>query len=376
MQSKDNSHLSGMTHSSKKLLSVQALRGIAAFLVLVYHIPALFTDDVARSGNALAFWNRGYAGVDMFFVISGFIIVYVSQETVPSVKSAIKFVYARFSRVFPLWWIFAGIMVLYFWVSYGQVGPPDRVNQGQTEAYIVKSLLLLPQKQVPVLGVGWTLIHEVFFYMIFTVGLLVPQKFIPYWLSLWVMLITINGFILPAPNHASSYFELLTHPLNLEFIMGAAAALLLSRGKLPASRFILAVGLVLFTLSLLAKKPSPEFFSWVRVGLYGVPCALLLLGIVDLERENKISVPKFLSTLGDWSYSLYLSHFLVLLTLKRIWNMGVLQNVIPGPLKWGAEGWLDNAVFVVVSIAACIIFSGFSYHFFEKTSLGFLRRKV
>ncbi len=364
--------------TDKKLVSVQALRGIAALLVLIFHIDAMFHEGAPRSRDFGDFWARGFAGVDMFFVISGFIMVWVTQETELKVRSSWHFLYARLTRIYPTWWIFAFLMMGYFYFSYGQPAAPDKVSGDDILPYTIKSLLLLPQNYDPVLGVGWTLVHEMQFYILFATFLLAPRKFLPVFLGMWASIIVLVNLVQGTfVGHAKNNWELFTSPLNIEFIFGAYAALWPRPQRFRNIVYIFCAGILFFFLATLFQFPlSNEYFNWVRVAIFGVPSALLIIGAVHLECQGKLWVPKPLIILGDWSYSLYLSHILILLTIKRLWNKGIIHDALPAPLKWGAEGWLDNVLYIALALSASIIFACISYHVIEKTSLKLLRRKV
>jgi len=361
----------------EKLLSVQALRGIAALLVVVFHLDAMFREGAPRSQDFGAFYARGFAGVDMFFVISGFIMVYVTRDIIPGLKAAGRFLYSRITRIYPLWWVFALLMMTYFYTAYGAPAAPDKVTGNAVLPYIVKSLLLVPQTHDPVLGVGWTLIHEMLFYILFAAGLLLPRKVLPVWLGMWAAMIVLFSLISgPLPGHAKNLGQLFFSPINIEFILGGFVALWLMKDRGKLSAYCLWAGLGLLVLALLVHTPGSRLtFNWVRVAIFGLPSALIILGAVGLERAGRLSIPGFLAKLGDWSYSLYLSHLLVLLSLKRVWNMRALQDYIPAPLKWGADGPVDNAAYILTGLFASIIFAGISYHAIERTSLRILRRK-
>ncbi len=362
--------------SEKKLMSVQALRGIAALLVLIFHIDAMFREGAPRSRDFGDFWARGFAGVDMFFVISGFIMVWVTAEVLPSLKSAGRFLYNRIVRIYPLWWIFAGLMMLYFYTSVGAPAAPNKATGDAIGPYILKSLLLLPQAHDPVLGVGWTLIHEMLFYVLFAAGLLLPRRFLPVWLAGWTLAIVAFGFLGPdQPLHAKNLVQLFFSPLNLEFVLGACVALYLLRENGRSSALWLIAGIALFVLGLLFHVPGKYGnFNWIRALAYGVPSAMMILGAVWMERQGILKIPNPLRHLGDWSYSLYLSHFLVIRSIKRLWLMA--DPYLPVPLKWGAEGWLDNVLYIALAISASIIFACISYHVIEKTLLKLMRRRA
>ena len=99
------------------LPSIQIYRGFAAFLVMMYHLMQLEQQELGRVGSTAtpwisSIWQNGYAGVDVFFVISGFIMAHVTQNSARSAPAAAKFLFARFARIFPLWWFFVSAYAL------------------------------------------------------------------------------------------------------------------------------------------------------------------------------------------------------------------------------------------------------------------------
>lgn len=359
----------------ERLNSVQVMRGVAALLVLFFHINALLPGSGETRSKAIgAFWEQGYAGVDMFFVISGFIMVYVTQTIAPSAASAGRFLYGRISRIFPLWWVFAILMMIYFWMSYQQPAPPDRITSDGVLAYSVKSLLLIPQKFTPVLGTGWTLIHEMLFYILFAAGLMVSRRFLPIWLGLWAAVIIIVSAMGSPTTHAENYWQLLTSPLNLEFIFGAALAYYMARKNAKGSSWFLLLGLAGFSIAMImGVAGQPTEFLWKRVLVFGLSSMFILYGAIWMERAGRLKFPRFFIRLGDWSYSLYLAHMLVLLTLRRIWTAA--NGALPGPLKFGAEGIFDNVVFILLATILSVLTAFLSYRLIEQPSLKMLRRK-
>jgi len=196
--------IAAKTPLPQKLESIQGLRGIAALLVLLFHMASFQrqmargnTDDIALVSGI---WDNGWAGVDLFFVISGFIMVYVTRDSGRHFKDIGHFLVSRVTRIYPLWWVCAGIMTLYFWVTYGMPAAPDRVaDSHEAMSYAAKSFMLIPQQAEPILGLGWTLIHEMFFYLIFACLLFLPRKYLPLALAAWAALTIIGAqFISPA----------------------------------------------------------------------------------------------------------------------------------------------------------------------------------
>ena len=95
-------------------------------------------------------------------------------------------------------------------------------------------------------------------------------------------------------------------------------------------------------------------------------------GAVVCEKKGYLNYPKFLVSLGNWSYSLYLSHFLVFLTIRRV--LEYAAPFLPEQLQFQAPGWIDNFVFSIVALVATIIFSALCYRFIERPLLKLSRR--
>jgi len=367
-----------MTKLSARLDSVQALRGLAALLVALFHCAGIQKEGLDPSRLAeisllSGFWDRGYAGVDLFFVISGFIMVYVTHNKSYNRKDIGHFLYNRVTRIYPLWWVFASIMALYFLVAYGQPAPPDRLSGMSSVGYLVKSFLLIPQQHVPILGVGWTLIHEVYFYIIFAGFLFFDRNKLPLLLLAWAALTLLGALIGFNGISARDYPSLISSLLTLEFIAGAFAALLITRGIFKFEKTCLGLGVILVVLALIFYTDSSKALTtWGRVAVYMVPFTLILYSAVICEQKGHFTYPKFLVSLGNWSYSIYLSHFLVFLTIRRI--LEYAAPILPPQLHFQAQGWIDNLVFSAVALTATIIFSALSYRFIEQPLLKLSRR--
>lgn len=361
-----------------KLDSVQVLRGVAALLVVLFHCAAvqkLGLDSSRHDEIALlsGFWDRGYAGVDLFFVISGFIMVYVTRHKRFEARDISGFLYNRITRIYPLWWVFASIMAIYFFVTYGQLVPSDRSGAGTGLEYFLKSLFLIPQSEVPILGVGWTLIHEVYFYIIFALFLFFDPRKLPIFLLFWLGVTIL--YIMMGSNEIQSqaYRSVIASWLTLEFIAGAFTALLITQGIFKFEKFALGLGGVLFCLAMLYYTDTGFTVTrWGRVAVYTLPFILLTYGLVAYEKKKNVNFPRFLILLGDWSYSLYLSHYLVFLTVKRLLESSSV--FLPESLHFQAEGWVDNLIFTVISLTATIMFSALCYKFIESPLLRASRR--
>mgnify|MGYP003624379726 FL=1 len=287
-----------------KLQSIQILRGIAALLVVVYHVRAM--EILAIGNNGLSetpllngFVTNGYAGVDLFFVISGFIMVYVTEGTRSGVKASLEFLFARATRIYPLWWVFAALMTLMF-VVYNATGFGagwERVGQGQPLIpYMIKSFLLVPQNAHPVLGVGWTLIHEMYFYAAFTLMLLVPRRFWLWILLAWGSVIAGGSFFGLTKPFAADFSALVFYPMTMEFIMGAVVGLAVSSGIAWRSGLVTLIAVLWLAAALTFQGvDDANLMMWGRVVWFGLPCTLLVYGFATLELSNRQAwlVPAF-----------------------------------------------------------------------------------
>ena len=359
----------------KRLETVQGLRGFAALLVLLFHM-ASFQRQMAE-GNAgdialvSGIWDHGWAGVDLFFVISGFIMVYVTRNSGRTLKDIGRFIFLRITRIYPLWWVCAGIMALYFWVTYGIPAAPDRVaDSREAIAYAAKSFMLIPQKSEPILGLGWTLIHEMFFYTVFACLLFLPRKYLPFGLMIWAALTIIGAQFIQPAAFGRSLMELAASPMSLEFIAGGFAGYLISINKIIKPKVFLIMGVILACLGLIFFPNSGKIsFTVGRVAIFTVPFLFLTYGWVGCELQEGWSAPKWLSRLGDWSYSLYLTHYIVLVALRRIYRM-----MFPEGLWVGAPGIWDNLIFAVLALVLSVITASVFYNFIERPSLRFFKK--
>lgn len=280
-----------------KLQSIQALRGFAALLVVMMHFGILEAKSIADNGLSEpgiigGLFTNGYAGVDLFFVISGFIMVYVTRNMMPGPHAALEFLFARVTRIYPVWWAFAGAVTLYMVTAYGL--PADTAGwAGATGGqpvfpYLVKSFLLIPQAEFPILNVGWTLIHEVYFYLVFTLLILLPRAWLPALLTGWGIIVTAGAMLGLSFHNATNLVTLAFHPMTLEFLLGAAAGLAVTNGLIWRSGllFLLATLWLLIALGYQGEE-SAFLLEWGRVFWFGLPAALLVYAAAGLDVEQR-----------------------------------------------------------------------------------------
>jgi exopolysaccharide production protein ExoZ len=335
-------------NADAKLTSIQSLRGLAALVVAAAHLHSieLKFDLSPLLGN----WAvAGLGGVDLFFVISGFVMVWVTRASHGVVSDVPRFWLARIVRIYPLWWlVLSAIVALWLvkpdWVFSNTVVAPD----------ILKSYLLFPASGLPLHAVGWTLIHEMWFYIVFGLLLFAPARLLPALLIAWAGIVVAAAIGMPKP--LEPVVNLIRHPLTLEFIVGAGISLIASKRALPFARVILQVGcflLLLAAISIRENPPAAFADEWTRVALFGLPFAMILWGWVGLEQVGS-DTPRWTQALGNWSYALYLIHVPVFALVGRL----AKPFSIPGPL--------DNIALIVVALVLAIFVSFLLHVLFER----------
>ena len=344
----------------QQLKSIQALRALAAVAVMVSHLYGVENKHTGGTPILSEMALVGVSGVDLFFVISGFIMVWIAGDADPGVRNAGKFMFARIMRIYPIWWLFAAAMSAYLFITY--VVPWDAEGVAQMVIsvcqHLLNSTLLIPHKALPVLQVGWTLIHEVYFYAMFAALLLLPQVYRVPALVVWAVIIVASISAQLTGFYADSLIALLLFPMTLEFLLGAAAAWLL-KGTDGAFRWLaLVIGLVWLAFAMVSVDFTEALYSapTQRTLFYGPAFALLVYALVAFEQKNRLAefIPQSLVRLGDWSYSLYLCHLLVISAVARLFYP-----------QFGSPGIIDNLVFLGLAVSAAILISALSFYIFE-----------
>ena len=301
----------------KKLKGVEAARGIAAVLVVLLHASDMLSS--AKYFGTPPFdgaFRFAHAGVDFFFVLSGFIIYHIHRQDVGHPRRAGTYAWKRFARIFPTYWVvLAGLgFILIF--------SPEKDASITSPGNIVASIFLLPRQQEPVLGVAWTLRHEVLFYGLFGV-LLLNRTAGRVVLAIWAALISWNIAVFWATG--SPWFQGLTGYLpfrifNIEFFFGMGVALLLSRGPSWRPRTFLVLGTGLFFANGMLESFGPILpIEWPpRQLAYALGAAMALYGLVGAERAGALKVPGPLFDLGTASYSIYLTHLIAIMILQQV----------------------------------------------------------
>jgi exopolysaccharide production protein ExoZ len=319
--------------------SLQALRAVAAIAVLLFHLRPIEERRLPGFPLLESLASHADAGVDLFFVISGFVMTTILHGRPGGLQAAVRFLSARAWRVLPLYWVFTTAVIVVMLIA------PGMVNSSFPGQSVVASYLLIPHIQLPLLTVGWTLVHEAYFYLVvaLAVGVFQGRSLTPFFV-MWGILICIPHAMDAVID--SPWKRVITSPLTLEFIAGALLGLYWHRIPAQFGGYLAVLGIAVYAAAtmLLPESYEPARDVWQRVACFGTASTLIVAGMVMLEAHSRISIPKWLGSLGDSSYSLYLSHIFVLSLIGRAW-----------PHFAPSSSHLSHAAFLVFAVGASLL---------------------
>ena len=317
-----------------RLLSVQALRAVGALLVVwVHSLDAAEVLTVPRQSRFFHWDNFGASGVDIFFVISGFIVSQVAARsagqslTHPS-SAARGFLTRRITRIFPLYWILTCAVIL-----EGELG---RYKVHWHSVRWAPTLLLLPSlhypRNAPLLSLGWSLMFEIYFYLVLTAVMAWrPRSLVRDTVIFLCGMVAVGAFV----GIHRPLLALWMNPLILEFVFGCTIGLLFSRvGEASARSKTIGLALAVLGAVLLGATIFTGYgraseqdwimaghYCWLRVGVWGVPAALLVGGAIFWGPAMQSLPARLLVFLGDASYSIYLCTVPARSVVEHFWRI-------------------------------------------------------
>ncbi|KPW57062.1 Exopolysaccharide production protein ExoZ [Pseudomonas caricapapayae] len=345
-----------MERGMERLYSLQGLRGVAVLGVVLFHMMSVeskFSGGDILLPPLLDFFQLG---VDLFFVISGFVMVIVSRGRFQSAGEARRFLFNRVSRIYPTYWLYFFITLAVYLVQ------PGMVNSGHGSSSLIMSFLLLPNDKVLLVMVAWSLLFELWFYVVFSGFLVFHERSLPLLLGGWALIITVFNAVADWQDYSPA-LKIILHPYALEFILGAALALFFygrHSARVPTAAVLVSLGIaLLLAVPLIGYYRLYDSQGLLRMLAVGGTFGMLVLTLALLERRRQLVVPRFLVSVGDMSYTIYLSHLLVLGVIGRVWS---LVGAWP-------ESYLDNLFFALLMMTAAVCYGWVGYRCFEKPVL-------
>ncbi len=271
---------------------------LAALLVVCFHLGSLFSK--------LGIPTFGSAGVDLFFVISGFVMVFTTRNRS---YTPLVFMARRIARIVPIYWV---CTVIVFLLAVGSHSP-SALSMKSSE-HLIKSLFFVPFLDSngifePILPVGWTLNFEMFFYGLFALALASPRYIVGV-VSACVVLVSVSATVLVLKLPLTTPLAFYGDPIILNFVLGMALGLLVLRFPIRRSRkslaSLVAVDCVAVVLVLVGQHESKG--RMIHLITVGLPCFGLVGTAFVMEQWGITINSALLLALGNASYSLYLIH--------------------------------------------------------------------
>ena len=319
--------------SSKKIInSIQFLRGFAALAVVIHHTGGYVKRYYEPTLLFKDSFSIGFAGVDLFFVISGFIIHFTSKNYLNNPSKLKEYLQKRFIRVYPIYWIITTILFVSSWLIV-QILHKNIFSIGYPETIItyVQTYTLFPL-HFAINPVTWTLSYEIFFYLCFALMIISKRLWI---IPALILAVSFYNIFINIPEIIEvqlSYFNFIFSGYNFEFMLGYLIYQFYEKIKLSN---IISVILLIISISIIVffGYEIGDYDSYKRVLTFGLPSGIILLSLLNLEKNEAISFPKFSLTLGDASYALYLIHFPMMLLMNKLpqilgYNLTANQEVL------------------------------------------------
>jgi len=325
------------------VLSVQYMRAIAALLVVLHHSLEKGVQYNMISQNW--FDTGGELGVNLFFIISGYIMCHATYNKQIHFK---KFLKARFIRILPLYWILTTVVLVIFFIS------PELINSSGGTTSIFDSYLLIPSGNKYLVQNGWTLSYEFYFYFIFALGLS-AMGYMKYFIPMIVitLLILIGMFI----QFNAPILKFLTHQTLLEFLLGILSFIAFQKysiNKITSVLLVISAAILVYWSAqgeiniYVFKYVLPLFFF---IGMRGLESSFVSL--------QKSMPSKLLEGLGNSSYSLYLIHpFALVVVSKVLYLVGAL---------------LPSSLFLLLLMVASLIAGHLCYLVLEQNLTQFFK---
>lgn len=352
-----------------KVITIQVLRAIASLIVVYVHaiiIAESTNDNISLFTSFYHFRDFGAFGVDIFFVLSGFIITYTSKERYKLFEDKVTFLKRRVYRVYPVYWIVLMIFVLLIivkeFVNNLYPGIILDIEHIQTSE-LISSIFLYPHlvgnSFAVYLPSAWTLTYEIIFYITSFLSILIFSRISLRGIVL-ISLLSYFFFGLFIDNTLLNY--VFGNTLIIEFVYGVIIAkiYLLDKEIIKNKNwvFIFYISIILYILTLFIPIEHGSNINPYRFIYWGIPAFILVLSCVFLNKKYSKSLPISLIFIGDASYSIYLTH--VAITLP-------ISNKIFSVL--GLNDYLYFDFYILILVLVSVAFGSLFYLIIERPLL-------
>lgn len=362
-----------MAVRESKLQWVQALRGAAALMVVMVHSRSVLMDTAAGKVVADHVLLPMGMGVDLFFIISGFLMMFTSQSFDGTKAYAWQFIAKRAARIWPLFAVVTPVALVVEHGMHGFLDPSIAFPYLEGLAFIPHNPSASGIYFQMAVGVAWTLCFECYFYLLFAACMLFGRwryAVMAAWFALTLVALPLirGSYSLNVATQPlvewSRYANLAINPIVWDFVIGMIGGwLYISDFKVERTWKIYAVVTVLSLLLLI---------GWNRLGMvnffgphgWGAPMAILFFDALMLAKVDALKVPAWSVWLGDISYSLYLIHVYVFEILQRV------VNAIP--MNHDAS----NAVLFVIRPVAAVICAWLTFRYVETPLSTWARKRL
>ena len=327
-------------------------------MVVTDHVPRV-EAKIFPHGLLAGVGASGAIGVDLFFVISGFIMIVTTRNMFGTPGASRTFLERRVLRIYPAYWI-----AMFAFILAAHVAPSVEHTSPVNAWTILTSMFLIPHKSGPIMFVAWSLQFEMYFYLVFSLALRFARERLRFFLAAWVALVLVCNVLSLGVNNL--VVGLVGNPLTLEFVVGVGVGILVMQRRRLAPVTFLVTGAI---LSLGVAIYSSRFdgfgthsLDWFRVLAATPGMAMIVYGAVTLEETHGAAVSDFFVRLGDASYTTYLWHGMLL---------GAFTTACSHLHLRGLAG---DLIFIVGGFAVVIAGSQLIYRLIEDPLMRFFQR--
>lgn len=352
-----------------KLEWVQALRGIAVLMVVVTHARYMLLGTTYQA-FAETYMRPGAMGVDLFFLISGFIMVYTTRRSGGSVLEVAQFAVKRFARIWP---VYAAVIAfgLATTLQISALPKASWVQLAMSLAFIPVDPRAPPYFNLPY-AIGWTLNFEIYFYLVFALSMLAGRlRWVAFftWMLLTLVAIplAVTGNVAASPDHdyhlGWRYLDQMANPVIWDFVVGVAIGLLY-HSMIRIKRLWITNVLLFISIAFVIWWAAPTRATFHGIGNWGLSLAIFFAIAALIGKETRITPPALIVWVGEISFSVYLFHIIVLAVIRALADTLGLANLVSTPVT------------VIVAIGLSLVYGAIANYFLERRLSEFVKHKL